>query len=440
MLLPTGTSVLHCSCVSQPSRLVRPVIAMNESLLMKMHCLLTGLPTEELRMRGGRMTSNSEETPEGAQRVLVVISSLGGGGAERVVVDLCEFLANEGRHVILLTLDTEISDHYQLSPTVERQNIHIMGKSRNIFESLINTIKRLIKIRTTIVKLQPHTVVSFVDLTNIRILAALFRSGIPTIISERIHPAYHDIGRIWHMARRLTYPLAGALVVQTGDAREWASKHLYQRKTYIIPNAVRLRKFSNVASSKPLQSPPRLILAVGRLNRQKGFDLLIEAFRRSGLAEKNWQLIILGEGDERGALEDQISSSDLGDAVGMPGYVENVAQWYAKAELFVLSSRYEGFPNALLEAMQFSLACIAFDCPSGPSDIIEHGKNGWLVPGQDEEALTKALVYIADSIDLRPQLGRAAIEVRQRFSPDTVYLKWSKLIDNVYLSNQSRHN
>jgi len=389
-------------------------------------------------MGGGDIASNNEDKPEGAQRVLVVISSLGGGGAERVVTDLCEYLAKEGRHVTLLTLSGEDKDVYRLSNRVSRVRIEIRRTSNSIFQTLRNAVWHIQKIKLTIQSCQPDVVISFIDQTNVRVLLSLINTNIPAIVSERIHPAYHDIGKIWKIARRLTYPFAQALVVQTSDVRDWASKYYKQKCIYVIPNAFRSQRFGNMTRSKTSLLKPSLILAVGRLNRQKGFDLLIEAFRRSELAEQNWHLAILGEGPERDALESQINSASFNNAVSLPGFVQHIAEWYAKADMFILSSRYEGFPNALLEAMQYSLPCIAFDCPSGPSDIIDHGKNGLLVPPQNLEALKNALIQLAQSPELRSEFGKNGTEVNQSFSPETVYRKWSQIIDKVFTSYQSR--
>ena len=182
---------------------------------------------------------------------------------------------------------------------------------------------------------------------------------------------------------------------------------------------------------KPLNRIARpLVLAIGRLTEQKGFDLLLDAFHRSGLARAGWHLAILGEGPARSALEQQATALGMAEAVTFPGFVD-VGQWLRRADLFVLSSRYEGFPNALMEAMQMQRACISFDCPSGPRDLIENDRNGLLVPPQDVAALSEALQRLAADPALRSRLGAEASKVGQQFSPALVYAKWLNLIDAV---------
>ena len=179
------------------------------------------------------------------------------------------------------------------------------------------------------------------------------------------------------------------------------------------------------------------VLAIGRLNEQKGFDLLLDAFCRSGLARAGWRLVILGEGPERPALQQQATTLGIADAVALPGFVE-VGQWLKRADIFVLSSRYEGFPNALLEAMQMQRACISFDCPSGPRDLIENDRDGLLVPPRDVAALSEALQCLAADPALRSRLGAEASKVGERFSAASVYAKWLDLIDSVASKNSKK--
>jgi GalNAc-alpha-(1->4)-GalNAc-alpha-(1->3)-diNAcBac-PP-undecaprenol alpha-1,4-N-acetyl-D-galactosaminyltransferase len=174
-----------------------------------------------------------------------------------------------------------------------------------------------------------------------------------------------------------------------------------------------------------------LILAMGRLTRQKGFDLLLDAFQRSGLAENGWHLAILGEGLERYALVEQATALGVSQALALPGRVSDIGRFLASADIFVLSSRYEGFPNALLEAMQMGRACVSFNCLSGPSDLIVNDRNGFLIPAEDIEELSVALQRLAANPVLRSRLGGQASEVTKQFSPAKIYGDWLRLIDDM---------
>jgi glycosyltransferase involved in cell wall biosynthesis len=233
------------------------------------------------------------------------------------------------------------------------------------------------------------------------------------------------------VARHFIYPLANAVTVQTTDGAEWLKRHTWIKRPVVIPNAVRYLQDLGNRTDEAAESIPRpFVLAIGRLHEQKGFDLLLAAFHRSGLTQAGWRLVILGEGPARPDLEQQAAALGLADAVTFPGFVE-VGQWLRRADVFVLSSRYEGFPNALMEAMQMQRACISFDCPSGPRDLIENNRDGLLVPPLDVAALSEALQRLAADSALRSRLGAEASKVGERFSAASVYAKWLNLIDAV---------
>jgi glycosyltransferase involved in cell wall biosynthesis len=150
-----------------------------------------------------------------------------------------------------------------------------------------------------------------------------------------------------------------------------------------------------------------------------------------------WQLVILGEGPERASLQRQVEELGLQGSVLMPGVVRDPEQWLQHAELFVLSSRFEGFPNALLEAMQCGLPVAAFDCPSGPGEIVRHEQTGLLVPPGDTEALSAAISRLANDENLRRRLGSAAAaDVATRFSLERISAMWEEMLEG--LTAQSR--
>jgi glycosyltransferase involved in cell wall biosynthesis len=260
-------------------------------------------------------------------------------------------------------------------------------------------------------------------------------TGIPVIVSERVHPAYNSISRAWKIARRLIYPIADAVTVQTEEGAEWFRRWTWVRRLVVVPNAVRYSQQAGVEADEATATVSQpFILAIGRFEKQKGFDLLLDAFHRSGLMQMGWRVTILGTGPERSALEQQATELGIASALTMPGFVD-VAPWLKQADLFVLSSRFEGFPNVLVEAMQMRRACISFACPSGPRDLIENNRNGLLVPAEDVDGLSEALRRLAADPVLRHQLGNEASKVAERFSPAKVYGRWSGLIDAVAAGN-----
>ena len=368
-----------------------------------------------------------------AQRIVLVIGSLGGGGAERVLVDLANYLVSVDRDVAVLTIVSGDEDVYELDGRVMRLRIDIRRDSKNLAGSVIRELSGLRRIRSAIWSFRPDTVVSFIDQTNIRVTAALLATGIPLFVSERVHPGYHSIGRVWGVARWLLYRFATAVVVQTHEIADWTTKNIPSRCVVTIPNAVRAERFGTKAKHSPREMAGSLVLGIGRLTHQKGFDLLIQAFDQAELPSAGWRLVILGEGPDRANLQSLINQLGLRDSVIMPGFAPDVAAWLRRCDIFVLSSRFEGFPHALLEAMQTGCPAISFDCPSGPRDLISSGDNGILLPQQDVDALAEAIRTLATDPTTRTRLGATATAVSERFSPQRVYGMWLDLIDSPSL-------
>jgi GalNAc-alpha-(1->4)-GalNAc-alpha-(1->3)-diNAcBac-PP-undecaprenol alpha-1,4-N-acetyl-D-galactosaminyltransferase len=365
-----------------------------------------------------------------ARRITILSGSLNGGGSERVVIDLCRHLRDSGREVSLLTLTGDDPDAYSVPDGVWRERMEVRRVPPGLFQAVSYLIGRLFALRRNILSLKPDVVVSFIDRVNVSTLVALFGTGVPVIVSERVHPGHNPISRAWLVARAFVYPFADAITVQTSDGSDWLKRHLRVKHVVVIPNALRSSgDLEDLAENTASQARP-FIAAVGRMTEQKGFDLLLNAFQRSGLAETGWRLAILGEGPERCALERRASELGVASAVTLPGFV-NVGPWLKRADIFVLSSRYEGFPNALLEAMQMGVGCVSFDCPSGPRDLIEDGLSGLLVPPEDVDGMADALQRLAANPILRSRIGAEGLKGSERFSPALVYKQWVNLMDDV---------
>jgi glycosyltransferase involved in cell wall biosynthesis len=260
------------------------------------------------------------------------------------------------------------------------------------------------------------------------VLLATRGLGVAVVVSERVDPSQHHISWPWHNLRRLTYRWADALVLQTRSALARFCS-FGKGKAHVIPNPVTLPVESGEnAPSRPSERTNRLLVAMGRLAVQKGFDLLLEAFKQASADRPNWTLTILGEGPMRAELEESVRRLGLTGQVRLPGQVHDPFCVLRQADLFVLSSRFEGFPNALCEAMACGLPVISFDCPSGPAEVIRDGVNGVLVLPEDVEGLTLALARLMDDEAERDRLGKRAPEVLDRFSVEKVMAEWDDLI------------
>ncbi|HYZ48169.1 MAG TPA: glycosyltransferase family 4 protein, partial [Sphingomonas sp.] len=286
------------------------------------------------------------------------------------------------------------------------------------------SLRRLRALRSTIRRLRPDIVISFLTKVNVLTLLATRGLAIPVIVSERNNPRRQAANPAWNMAIAALYPQADAIVMQS-EASLACLPRRTRHKAVVIPNPIATRP----SCARPAES--RVIAAVGRLCAQKGFDLLLPAFARAAADHPEWQLVIWGEGPDRAALAAQIQSLGLDGRVEMPGLSRDPGGWVEGTGLFVLSSRYEGFPNALGEAMQAGLPVIAFDCDFGPAGMLSHEVDGLLVPAENIEALAAALERLMLDPALRSRLGMAARGSSARFDPLRIIEQWSKTIGSI---------
>lgn len=358
-------------------------------------------------------------------RLLLVASSLGGGGAERVLLRLAQHWHDAGHEVHLVTIASAEADFHAVPGGVTRHALGLEADAESLLAGVRANWRRVRALRALVGRLAPRAIVSFLSETNVLVLIASRGSGVPVLVSERTDPRRHSLRRPWEMLRRITYPWAAGLVVQTQGVAAWARALVAPARVHVVPNA---------AETLPLGMAPAwlpaapFIVGVGRLNRQKGFDVLIRAFATLSKRRPDWRLVILGEGEERAALESLVTALGLQGRVLLPGAIASPGAVLSSASLFVLSSRYEGFPNVLLEAMALGVACVATDCDSGPREIISDGADGVLVRVDDVEALAEGMARLADEAGLRQRVARAAPAAAQRFAPERVFALWDAVL------------
>lgn len=360
-------------------------------------------------------------------KIALIINAIQCGGADRVIVSMANYWSAKGLNVTLITFDHERAEpFYPLDPKIIYHPMNLKNESKSIFDKLYGNLKRIYKIRQSLQQIQPDVVISFIDITNIIVLFATMRMRFPVIVSERIDPQYHFIGR-WDKIRMLLYPYASALVCQTYRAKAYFPKGI-QEKTVIIPNPVIFP--SKAEDFQPSFQKP-FIMALGRLHPQKGHDILLRAFALVNKAHPDWKLIIVGEGPFRQELENLIIELQIEKSVFLPGKVLNVYAILKQADIFVHPSRFEGFPNALCEAMACGLPVIATDCPSGPAEIIQNHVNGILVPNQCVKGLAEAMKFLILNKSERERLSTKALLILDQFSQDKIMEQWEDLISTV---------
>lgn len=367
-----------------------------------------------------------------ARRIVILVGSMARGGAERVATTLANAWADQGREVWLVsTYLGSRADGYPLRPNVSLAYLsdEISGWCGRWLAGLC----KLLALRSLVRRVAPDAVISFLTNVNILAVAALAGSKTPLIASERVDRAA-DIEMSWTVrsARVLLYRWLDALVVQTATvADRYRALRWGLRRISVIPNPLPQElDVSPVRAQHPVSGG--VVIAMGRLTPQKGFTDLIAAYAVALGHDNSWILQIWGEGPQDAELRRLIASLHLEERVRLCGVTAQPWVQLAAAQIFVLSSRYEGFPNAMLEAMAVGLPCIAFDCPSGPRELADGGAAAIIVPQGDGRQLSSELSRLAHDRVGRQTLGeRAAAHVRREFGQQRVAADWDRLIGQV---------
>ena len=352
---------------------------------------------------------------KGNPAVTLVISDLRMGGSQSVISRIANDLAGEGCEVHVLTLASSHEPFYPLHDTVVVTNLGVSGNSTSLLHALTNNFRRVLALRRAL-PMRSAVVLAFGDKTNIVTLLASRGTGIPVVVSERSTPFLYPLGWSWKILRRLLYPRAASVVVlneRCGEFFPWLRSTLR-----VIPNPVNAGQLTGDNVREPV------ILAVGRLVRLKGYDLLVRAFHRIHKDIPEWNVHIVGEGEARVELEALIRELGLEGRVFLKGETRDPHGAMSRASVFALPSRIEAFPNALCEAMACGMAVVAADCKTGPREIITNGSDGVLVPPEDVEALAASLLDLARDPAKRRAFGDAATQVAQRYAPAKVFAQW----------------
>jgi glycosyltransferase involved in cell wall biosynthesis len=346
------------------------------------------------------------------------------GGAERVISTLSRNWASDGHSVSIALFDSSNQAYQAGGEIIDLA----LPPQKGLPGRILTMYRRASRIRKVIRSMKPDRIISFMETANFPTVMAARREGYldRLVVSVRLNPALFSPLNRFLMRRYYRHP-AAIVGASSGIAKSMVSDFgVGSERVAWLPNPIDHVMVSESGTS-PVNDPwlegRRFLLAAGRLAPQKGFDLLLDAY---AAIHRDFEvdLCILGSGPDEVDLKAQAHSAGIADRVHFPGAVENPYAYMTRTDAFVLSSRAEGWPNVLAEAMASGCAVVAYDCDYGPRDMIENGINGLLVPAEDEHALAQALTRTLNDSDLRDRLGHAAKIASRHWLAEEISRRW----------------
>jgi glycosyltransferase involved in cell wall biosynthesis len=419
---------------------------------------------------GGR----SRRPPVMSNAIDLVLPHLGPGGAQKVAAALANRWATAGRTVRLITLQAQPPDAHVLDRQIERVVVEsargrrsvldragqdlsrlaaqgaarsgtvrsvvpdgLRASNRYVVAGAVGWIKervrhrpwlallmrrpRLRRLRRVLAEGAAGTIVSFLGPVNVMTVIAAQGLGRRLIISERNDPARQRLNEPWQSLRPLLYPLADVVSANSEGALAAMEAYVPREKLVFLPNPL-------APTGRPSGVRKPVIACVARLVPQKGVDVLLRAFASVAAEADTWRLEIAGDGPERQALLALSCELGITERAVLHGHIPHPDTLLARASVFVLPSRFEGTPNALLEAMQMELACVVTDASPGPLRLVEHGASGLVVPADDYVRLAAVLRRLTSDPELRDRLGCAARERVRPFVGQAAFAAWDEVV------------
>lgn len=353
------------------------------------------------------------------------IHSLGTGGMERVMCELINgFIRNHNAEVHVVLYGIERNVFYEVD---ERAVIHRPKFVFNNKYRMGSTIRTMSFLRKEIKRINPDTVLSFGNYWNNFVLLAMRGLKYPVYVSDRSSPA-KDMGRFQNKLRNVLYPKAAGVIAQTSKAKKYYDKLFAQKNYAVIGNPIR-----NIEIPEGNQRE-KIIVSVGRLIKTKHYDRMIKLFAE--LNRSDWKLVIVG-GDAQNQnnmakLKSQLVEMGNLENIELAGTQKEVERYLLGSSIFAFTSSSEGFPNVVGEAMSAGLPVVSYDCVAGPSDMIEDGVNGYLVPVFDDELFKSRLKELMDNAEKREEMGVKAKASIKAFEV-------GKIVDNFYQFITKQH-
>ena len=358
------------------------------------------------------------------KKIVFTLPTLTAGGMERVMSELVNYISKKDKVECHLVIYGKLTtDFYKIEDKVI---IHRPDFIFNDTKRTLSTVKTMQFIRKTIKRINPESVLSFGEYWNNLVLLSLIGTKYPVFISDRSSPEM-KLGKMQETLRCALYPKAKGLIAQTNKSLELAYLKYAKLNTKTIGNPIRMIHNENSSVIRE-----NIVVSVGRLIDTKHFDRLINIFAK--INNKDWKLIIIGGDSNKQTnsmiLDKQIKELGLTDNIILAGRQSTVDEYLLKASIFDFTSSSEGFPNVIGEAMSAGLPVVSYDCIAGPSDMIEDGENGYLIPLFDDALFQNRLEELMNNSDKRQKMGLNALRSIKQFSVEKIGEQYYNFIMN----------
>ena len=354
----------------------------------------------------------------GQKTICLINQDLNVGGAQRYISNLANFLSEKGYTIHILLLNDK-PVFFKLHKNIEIWQPHFTD-TKSTYRKVKYLFKLIKYIRGSLKKINPDII--FNTAAPSFILCSTLGLSYPIYISIRCNPNNTKLIEILNIPlffRRILYKRIKGIVAQTKFASEVLKRQMEHVNIMVVPNSLGERQYFNSAKKDQ-------IISVGRLVKSKGFDYLIHAFALA--YQPGWKLLIVGDGPEKENLQNLISRLEITKYVELVGFKNNIGELLFQSKIFAFTSLTEGFPNALLEAIGTPLPCISFDCQSGPSDMIQDGENGFLIPLKDTDQFAVKLNLLMKNKDLRDRFMLQALRTSEKYEQQVIGALYIRLI------------
>ncbi|WP_235144209.1 glycosyltransferase family 4 protein [Photobacterium carnosum] len=369
-------------------------------------------------------------------KLLFINHALHCGGTDRVMLTLAKEMANRGNDVYFLTFRPRDEDFFDIPDNITRLDLNFKTDDsiKGFAYIRYNIIGYLLKLRNIIKTLNPDYVISAWTSTNIFVILASLKLKTKLIITEHIH--FDAPPKIWKFLRYFFYRLSYKLVVLTNRDRAKFLNVLPKNKIEVISNPLTI-DVPRVIPNREFKTNKSNIkfLSVGRFTSQKGFDLLLQSFKKVLEIIPSAQLTIVGDGEDYELIKNQAKKLRISNNIFLPGLTNNVSYYYEHNDIYVLSSRFEGFGLVITEAMSYGMPIISFDCPTGPREIIKNNEYGILINSNNINSLADKMIYLASNYKEFNNYSKASLKRANDYSISTIVDMWEFSI----LKNKGNH-